>query len=463
MMRTKNRLKILILVFIPMLFFSCKNEQELFDKDANIRVESKLDNLREILTSSKQGWLLKMYPSADLKYGGFNIFMQFDANGNVKASNELFNDPSALVDSHYNLRLSDDAIISFDTYNSAIHMFSEPDSRYFTSSRPKGADGDFIFKIISVNKDMIELRGLRNNNKIEMIPLKEHQNGIDVLKKMQEIDRDLNLVKFALKYDNQSIEGFTSSRFGRVLSLKNGQNIPFMYTDKGIELYTAYKFGNISAKDFILEDINGRKILKSESSKVEIERIELSLAEKLILGNWYTADNLIPRYKAIFGTIQSTVKRVLNPNASVVSLRLASSSSPSEGNGFGIWGDLFMGSSGSNTLEFFIPLEYTLFDDAPNEIEFSYPGKEKAGSVSHALSNNLLFKFYAFPFANIGSIPQVNWNGNKNPRKFTIVDDKELAKRFQVPAVFVLTEKKDHTNVIHLILNTQIDAYQPTN
>lgn len=461
MIKKTNIFKLLILAVLPVFLSSCNREEEIFDQDANIRIDQKLEQIRNVLSSSKAGWMFKMYPSADLKFGGFNIFMQFDADGNMRASNELFEDPSRLIESHYSLTSIDGPTLSFDTFNTSVHMFSEPASRIFTESRPKGADGDFIFKVISVSDNKIVLKGIRNERIIEMEVLKEGQNGIEVLKKIQEMDRNLSLVKFALKYDNNSSIGFTSSRFGRILSLKNGDNIPFLYTDKGIELFTEYRFGDATAKSFTLEEVDGKKVLKSESNKVEIERLDPTLAERIILGNWYTADALIPRYNALFGSIDQSLKRAI-PNASLQTMRLASSSNSSEGNGFGLWGQLSTGRS-AEPLEFYIPLQYEIDDKAPNEITFSYPAKEKAGTISYALSNRLLFKFLVYPFANIGSIPEVNWKGNLNPRTFTIVDSPELAERFKVPSVITLTEKRDRQNSIILILNTPISAYQPRN
>lgn len=461
MMRKTNIFKLFILAILPIFLNSCNKDKDIFEEDANIRVDQKLEKIRDILCASESGWIFKIYPSKDLKYGGYNVFMQFSKDGSMKSSNELFEDPSNLLESHYSLNTVEGPSISFDTFNSSIHMFSEPASRIFTESRPKGADGDFIYKIISVSNDKILLKGIRNERTIEMQAIAKGENGVDILKKIQDVDRKLRLVKFAIRYEGNSITGFTSSLFGRVLSLKNGEKIPFLYTANGIELFTDYKFGATSAKSFTLQNIEGRSVLSSESNKVEIERLEPSLAEKVILGNWYTADNLIPRYGALFSSVDRSLKMAI-PNAQLRTIRLASSSNPSEGSGFGLWGELSVEAE-REPIEFFIPLEYSIDDETPNEISFSYPAKEKAGTISHSLSNNLLFKFLVFPFANIGSIEQVKWEGNLKPRTFIITDNPDLATQYKVPAVITLTEKKDRSNSIQMILNYPISAYQPKN
>ena len=60
----KKKLFIYILLLLPMFAFqSClKDQEEIFDKDAALRVQDAMDNADKAFTSAENGWLLEYYP-----------------------------------------------------------------------------------------------------------------------------------------------------------------------------------------------------------------------------------------------------------------------------------------------------------------------------------------------------------------------------------------------------------------
>ena len=56
----------------------------MFDDSSANRIEASLAQVNEVLLSAKNGWLMKYYPNANQKYGGYNLFLYFSADGKNK-------------------------------------------------------------------------------------------------------------------------------------------------------------------------------------------------------------------------------------------------------------------------------------------------------------------------------------------------------------------------------------------
>lgn len=93
----------------------------MFDDSSANRIEASLAQVNEVLLSAKNGWLMKYYPNANQKYGGYNLFLYFSADGKVTAASDVAGVGERMT-SLYSLKQSAGAVLSFDTYNSIIHF-----------------------------------------------------------------------------------------------------------------------------------------------------------------------------------------------------------------------------------------------------------------------------------------------------------------------------------------------------
>lgn len=146
---------ILCLCFVSQ---SClKDQEDLFDDDASIRLQEAMEEAAEALVASEYGWYLEMYPESSQSYGGWVHTFVFDGEL-VKARSELYGSDYE-VESYYKMTNDDGPVLSFDTYNEVIHYLSTP-----TSSLYQAYGGEFEFIVLDVASDVITLKGKKTGN-----------------------------------------------------------------------------------------------------------------------------------------------------------------------------------------------------------------------------------------------------------------------------------------------------------
>lgn len=85
----KKIYNILFTLIAVLSFTSCSNDiDEVFDKPSAERVNDAIAEYKTVLTSAENGWLMKYYPKANTKYGGYNLLLKFGTDGNVTAMSD---------------------------------------------------------------------------------------------------------------------------------------------------------------------------------------------------------------------------------------------------------------------------------------------------------------------------------------------------------------------------------------
>ena len=128
----RKALKLLLAsVAVVTLYTACTPEvDDAFDKSSAQRIAETLKADQQILVSAPNGWRMAIYGNTD--FGGYNLFFKFAADNTVEVANEIAYNPEDVSTaqiretSHYSLQQSAGAILSFDTYNSLFHFFSDP-------------------------------------------------------------------------------------------------------------------------------------------------------------------------------------------------------------------------------------------------------------------------------------------------------------------------------------------------
>lgn len=155
-----NKTSILLLTALwAVPFQSClKDQKDIFDEPATVRLQNYLDNAKKVLTDAQEGWLFDYFPDRDLSYGGFLYSLRFDEK-EVAVGCELA--PGVEETSLYKLTDDNGPCLSFDSYNSLMHFFATPSITQY-----EALDGDFEFVIMDVDaeKGVIKLRGKRTGN-----------------------------------------------------------------------------------------------------------------------------------------------------------------------------------------------------------------------------------------------------------------------------------------------------------
>ena len=247
-MKLKNILKFSALALSVLALASClKDQADVFEKGSADRMSDYLADLRTILKTPKYGWRMSYYPGAN--YAATNYTLIFE-DQYVTAAHESA--PDAAERSTYKLTTDDGAVLSFDTYNTLLHLYATPSDKLYQA---KG--GDFEFEITGYTKDEIRLRGKRSRNLCIMRPL--DKPGKDFLKAINEENLKFDIAAITGTITNGAIEGFLDGgkrrmTIGRVgASDKEMMTLRYIITENGIRLYEPTIIQGVEFDEFVFD------------------------------------------------------------------------------------------------------------------------------------------------------------------------------------------------------------------
>ena len=214
----KTKIFKLLFCCVALLAFtlqSCSNkEEEIFEESPSVRLQALMDKTQATLISSENGWVMDYFPDRDLSYGGFLYILKFNKQS-VEAYCELSDDLSKGIESLYKLSNDDGAVLSFDSYNEFLHFFATP-----SSGRYEAYDGDFEFKIMKVEDDLITLKGKRSGNAIYLHRLKEEP--VQYLEKCVETSENIFAPEASGTYGGTAIGAFVDPDVRYITIYLNG-------------------------------------------------------------------------------------------------------------------------------------------------------------------------------------------------------------------------------------------------
>ena len=123
-MNMKKIFSILLTVAVSAFAFSScvKDDEEVFEKSASVRLSEALTSAQKVLTGASNGWAMYYYPDPDQSYGGYMYTMKF-TDTEVTVASELFDESYTSL---YKMTTDNGPVLSFDTNNYAFHYFSTP-------------------------------------------------------------------------------------------------------------------------------------------------------------------------------------------------------------------------------------------------------------------------------------------------------------------------------------------------
>ena len=159
--------KIIAVLLIGFLFQSCLfHEEDIFDKPAYVRLTEAVRFNLENFKSAPNGWEMRYFPTNTQM--GYTLLAKFHDTEFVTmmGRNATTGNNDLIATSRFTVRPSEGAVLSFDTENPVIHVFSQPN----VSGLPLGTGfgGDFEFVVIYATEDFVRMRGLRRGTNIEM-------------------------------------------------------------------------------------------------------------------------------------------------------------------------------------------------------------------------------------------------------------------------------------------------------
>jgi hypothetical protein len=159
--------KTFLYLFLIVATASCskKDDNKIFEKSADERLNEALSTYQSQLVGSQYGWNGVLY--ADSGRGTpYSFYFKFDASNRVKMLSDFDSTSAAtLKESSYRLKALQQPSLLFDTY-SYIHVLADPDPNVNGGGYGSGLQTDFEFYFDSVGTDVIRLGGRFHGTKL---------------------------------------------------------------------------------------------------------------------------------------------------------------------------------------------------------------------------------------------------------------------------------------------------------
>lgn len=277
----KKILNLLLLGAATLLYTGCTPEvEDVFPKSSAQRIEESIASTQKTLQGSANGWLMRMY--GDLDFGGYNVLCKFEGD-HVTVMNELYGSQQT-TKSHYRVDQSAGVVLSFDEYNEQFHFFSEPKNALGWGFNGKGFLGDLEFRVLKATADSIVMTGKKHNNRIVMTPAPADWSLY--LETVKAMEKSIVSANYALKVGDMTMATTNSYRCFQAVDPKTGfiTKLPYMVTDKGVELYKSYTLNGKNVKAFDCTTGDVWPELSDQGSS--LYPVIIPLNEQLVNGKW---------------------------------------------------------------------------------------------------------------------------------------------------------------------------------
>ena len=302
-------------------FTACVNEEDdLFSKTAAERLNEASSLYSKRLTASPNGWAVQLYPTKqdEAPYGnGYLLMFRFHENKTVDASmlNSLSNDLYQTDTSTWNVITDNGPVLSFDTYNTVIHTFSDPEDVPSTGTQDNKVDetgtgigGDYEFVIVDAPEDAsyMMLKGKKRGTYNLMTPVEDGVDYESYLYGVREFQKELFSSTLAsdtlhvggvkLKFEDAA-QGMPAIYAWDGDKVVNGEFNPFLITKRGDDFYLRFrdakKYGDLSVQELkwnqekdVFEDVTNPEIyLEGANPATVFDSLLVKDSRKWILDN----------------------------------------------------------------------------------------------------------------------------------------------------------------------------------
>lgn len=197
----KRIFQVSALVATALLFASCAGEEDdIFDHSAIERLDASKSKYTERLVSSAGGWTMEYYPEdveTDPQGVGYLLLAKFNADQTVTVGmkNAFTYDEYKEDTSVWEMIADAGPVLTFNTYNTCLHAFSDPNDLPFTSSSEtgNGAEGDYEFVVIEMEEDaqFAMLKGKKRGTYCRMTRLPEGTDFEEYINDVQNFKKSI--------------------------------------------------------------------------------------------------------------------------------------------------------------------------------------------------------------------------------------------------------------------------------
>ena len=247
----KAKYLVIGLALVSVLGACSRDEESLFDKSAAERSQEALDNANAVFPGAVNGWEMLYFANTESR--GYNVLVQFNANGRVVATakNSATTGNAIVTDSTstWQVKLDYGPILTFDTYNDVLHAWADP------RNDGDGLLGDYEFLILKATPEFIKLKGKKHSSYCYLYPLKEPVEAANYFAEVEAMQKALfdqgNLLHFKttsgefLLHDGS--EGiFSLTALGEVPDEEALEIYPFATRRNNLQFMVSAREGDLS-------------------------------------------------------------------------------------------------------------------------------------------------------------------------------------------------------------------------
>lgn len=246
-------------------FSSCKEEADIWDESSAQRTSEAVSEYGKLLTDAQNGWVMEYF--ANNNESGYPFLVKFSTDGSVTvAAKNQYSSANAYKEetSLYQVIADMGPVISFDSFNTLLHVFSDPAAGPDPSNDlGTGHGGDYEFVVEEGSADHFRLRGKKTGFIINMYKLaddvvwKDYYTNLDASKeklfnsKIKTLILTVGDKQYTLK--DMSTGVLSIVPVGGDAITETLKSAYIVYADGTIHLLTPFK-GIDGAADFAVQD-----------------------------------------------------------------------------------------------------------------------------------------------------------------------------------------------------------------
>lgn len=303
----------ILLVALALLASCTKEQEDFFPESSAQRADATIASDTKVLTSAQNGWLMQYFPESQQSYGGYNIIARFTEDGKVEALSEVDDERSTSL---YRVSQSAGMVLTFDTYNLAVHAFSDP-AAPLGGSAGYGMEGDYDFSILKATADSVVLKGKASGNRVKMVPMPSDQ-WEDYLATVAAVEEAMNARKYTLTIGDTAVIADKSDRTLTFSYMEDGDMvdavISYIVTPEGLKFFEPVEFFGQKFSGFTY--VEGTDVFTAtDNSNVSLAIIYPPLSELVTQDWWCVAYSGLgatgKQYWDVLGQIQGMLQETL--------------------------------------------------------------------------------------------------------------------------------------------------------
>lgn len=218
-------------------------------------------------------------------FGGYNILCKFGADNNVSCEEETQNIKST---SHYTVLQGQGVLLTFDSFNAALHKYSDPVGNLNgkkVGKDGKGFLGDFEFRVMSCSKDSVVLEGRKHGDRVVMTPMPEKLTWDSYFSQLSSVIQAMYAEHYNIIIGNDTFPARMNQHTLHVTDAAGKEVvIPVIYTTKGLRVMQDKSLNGKKLTNFIYSTDD--KWLEENDKTIQLQPRATTPLEAFFADNW---------------------------------------------------------------------------------------------------------------------------------------------------------------------------------